>query len=116
MYKVDEHRHYKQILLELSDDKLKNEIMRLYGDRFRFLQSKGANTDTYIKKVRDNEYIMKVWNCNYRWADGEIFGEIAPCKNNTDHTVTFTKHGDQWRVMHIQRRYYGQSDINTQLQ
>lgn len=116
MYKVDEHRHYKQILLELSDDKLKNEIMRLYGDRFRFLQSQGANTDTYIKKVRDNEYIMKVWNCNYRWADGEIFGEIAPCKNNTDHTIAFTKHGDLWRVMHIQRRYYGQSDINTQLQ
>lgn len=109
-------RRGKSYPIELSDDKLKNEIMRLYGDRFLFLQPQGATVDSYIKKVCDGQYQMKVWNTNYNWGDGEVFGEIAYHANNTDSVLTFTKQGDSWRIDLHQRRYYGLPNIDTQIQ
>ena len=107
----------KSYLIELSDDKLKNEIMRLYGDRFSFVGLQNDSTvDQYIKKVQEGQYQMKVWNEINRWGEGIKFAEIACHKNNTDKVLTFTKDGDQWRVCLHERRYYGQSDIETQIQ
>ena len=109
-------RRGKSYPLELSDDKLKNEIMRLYGDRFLFVKPQGANIDSYINKVCENQYQMKVWNVYYTWGEGLIFGEIAHHRNNTDSVLTFTKQGDSWRVDLHERRYYGQPDRDTKIQ
>ena len=91
--------------------------MRLYGDRFSFVSLKeGMIIDSYIRKVTYNQYQMKVWNMLNSWGEGLKFAEIAPCTNNTDSVLTFTKHGDSWRIDLHQRRYYGQLDRNIQIQ
>lgn len=116
MYKAETKRH-RQIAIELSDDRLKNEIMRLYGDRFLFVGLKNDSTiDSYIRKVCDNLYQMKVWNMLNQWGDGFKFAEIVTSNNNTDSVLTFTKQGDSWRIDLYERRYYGQPDRNTKIQ
>ena len=116
MYKA-ETKHHRQIAIELSDDRLKNEIMRLYGDRFLFVGINNDSTiDSYIKKTGDDQYQMKVWNMLNRWGDGFKFAEIATHNNNTDSVLTFTKQGDSWHIDLHQRRYYGLPNIDTQIQ